>query len=339
MNRRDFLRAALAITVLPTVRCGSDDAREGPPVAPVTPPDPNAVPQRTLGTTGATVSILGLGGYHMGVPSEEEGVRIVRTAIDGGITFLDNCWDYHAGESERRMGRALRDGYRARAFLMTKIDGRTKAAAARQIDESLANLGVEQVDLMQLHEVIRADDPPRTFEPGGAIEALLEAREAGKVRFLGFTGHKSPAIHLAMLDAARAHGFRWDTVQMPLNVLDAHFDSFEKGVLPRLVEEGIGIIGMKPMADGRIPQLAVAGAEDCLRYAMSLPVSVTVTGCDSLERVEQALRVARGFQPLAEPDVNALLERTRPTGQTGADERYKTTDRYDATTHNPDWLG
>lgn len=337
MNRRDFLRATLALTVLPAVRCGNGNGKEGQPDPPS---DPGGIPRRTLGRTGATVSIIGLGGYHMGVPSEEEGVRIVRTGIDGGISFLDNCWDYHAGESERRMGRALRDGYRERAFLMTKIDGRTKAAAARQIDESLANLGVGQVDLMQLHEVIRENDPPRTFEPGGAIEALLEARASGKVRFLGFTGHKSPAIHLAMLDAAKAHGFTWDTVQMPLNVLDAHFDSFEKGVLPRLVEEGIGIIGMKPLADGRVPQLGVPGAaEECLRYAMSLPVSVTVTGCDTLERVEQALRVARGFQPLAEAEVRALLDRTRPSGQTGGDERYKTTDDYDATTHNPDWLG
>jgi aryl-alcohol dehydrogenase-like predicted oxidoreductase len=302
--------------------------------------DDGAVPRRTLGATGATVSILGLGGYHMGVPaSEDESVSIVRAAIDGGITFLDNCWDYHAGESERRMGKALRDGYRDRVFLMTKIDGRTKAAAARQIDESLRNLGVERVDLMQLHEVIRADDAGRSFAAGGAIEALVEARDAGKIRFIGFTGHKSPAIHLGMLDEAAARGFRFDTVQMPLNVLDAHFDSFEREVLPRLVQDGVGVIGMKPMADGRIPQRGIASAEDCLRYAMSLPVSVTITGCDSRERVDQALRVARGFQPLAEADVEALLARTASAGTTGDDERYKTTDGYDATTHNPSWLG
>lgn len=337
MHRRDFLKAAIALTVLPSVRCGDGEEGAGPPGGPT---DPDAIPRRRLGRTGATVSILGLGGWHMGVPdSEQESLRIVRTAIDGGIDFLDNCWDYHAGESERRMGKALRDGYRERVFLMTKIDGRTRAAAARQIDESLANLGVEQVDLMQLHEVIRADDPARTFEPGGAIEALLEARAAGKIRFLGFTGHKSPGFHRAMLDTSREHGFRWDTVQMPLNVLDAHYDSFERGVLPRLVEEGIGVIGMKPMADGRIPQLEIAAAEDCLGYAMSLPVSVTITGCESVERVEQALRIARGFQPLPEEAVAALLERTRPAGQGGADERYKTTERYDGTTQNPEWLG
>jgi aryl-alcohol dehydrogenase-like predicted oxidoreductase len=336
MNRRDFLRAALALTVLPAVRCGSDMGDD--PGAGGS--DPNAIPRRMLGGTGATVSILGLGGWHMGVPdSEEESVRIVRTAIDGGIDFLDNCWDYHDGESERRMGKALRDGYRERVFLMTKIDGRTKVAAAQQIDESLANLGVDVIDLMQLHEVIRESDPPRTFEAGGAIEALLEAREAGKVRFLGFTGHKSPTFHLAMLDTSRAHGFAWDTVQMPLNVLDAHYDSFERTVLPRLVEEGLGVIGMKPMADGRIPQLGLASADECLRYAMSLPVSVTITGCESVERVEQALAIARGFQPLGEDAVMALLDKTRPSGETGVDERYKTTERYDGTTQNPDWLG
>jgi aryl-alcohol dehydrogenase-like predicted oxidoreductase len=336
MNRRDFLRAAIALTVLPSVRCGSD--MEDDPGAGGS--DPNAIPRRMLGRTGATVSILGLGGWHMGVPdSEDESVRIVRTAIDGGIDFLDNCWDYHAGESERRMGKALRDGYRERVFLMTKIDGRTKEAAARQIDESLANLGVDVIDLMQLHEVIRASDPGRTFGPGGAIEALVEARQAGKIRFIGFTGHKSPTFHHAMLDTSREHGFTWDTVQMPLNVLDAHYDSFERTVLPRLVEEGIGVIGMKPMADGRIPQLGLAAADECLRYAMSLPVSVTITGCESVERVEQALAIARGLQPLAEAEVTALLDRTRPSGETGADERYKTTERYDGTTQNPEWLG
>ncbi len=330
MNRRDFLRAALALTVLPAVGCAGGGGGPGGTSA--------ALPQRVLGRTGARVSIVGLGGYHMAIPDEQESLRIVRAAIDGGITFLDNCWDYHDGASERRMGRALRDGYRERVFLMTKIDGRSKENAARQLDASLARLEVEHVDLLQLHEVIRDDDPARTFAPGGAIEALLEARAAGKARFLGFTGHKAPRIHAAMLDAARAYGFTWDAVQLPLNVLDAHFDSFERQLLPRLVEEGVGVIGMKPLADGRIPQVNVAGAEEALRYAMSLPVSVTVTGCDSMERVEQALRVARGFTPLAEDEVNALLARTAPAGEGGGDERYKTTDRYDATSHNPSWI-
>lgn len=329
MNRRDFLKAAVALTVLPSLRCGSGGTAVGSSSSPI--------PRRRLGKTGAVVSVIGLGGFHLGIPDEQESIRIVRTALDGGVTFLDNCWDYHAGESERRMGKALRDGYRDKAFLMTKVDGRSREKAASQIDESLRNLGVEQVDLLQLHEVIHDDDPERAFAAGG-IDALLEARQVGKTRFVGFTGHKSPSIHLAMLDAAAARGIRFDTVQMPLNCLDAHHDSFERNVLPRLVEEGIGVIGMKPLADGRIAQLGIATAEECLRYSMSLPVAVAITGCESLERVEQALRVATGFQPLSEAEVAGLLERTRPAGSAGAEELYKTTERYDATSQNPDWL-
>lgn len=333
MRRRDFLRAALALSALPVLRCGGGS---GGTVGAV---GTSAVPERLLGRTGARVSALGLGGYHLGIPSSaEESVRLLRTAVDGGITFLDNCWDYHDGESERRMGLALRDGWRDRVFLMTKIDGRSREVAARQIDESLSRLGVDHVDLLQLHEVIRDSDPPRTFEPGGALEALLAARDAGKARFLGFTGHKSPAIHEAMLDAAAAHGFRWDAVQMPLNVLDAHYDSFEARVLPRLVRDAIGVIGMKPLADGRIAQKDLAGAEEALRYAMSLQVSVTVTGCETMERVEQALRVGRGFTPMSQEEAAALLARTAPAGESGADERYKTTDAYDATAQNPSWI-
>jgi aryl-alcohol dehydrogenase-like predicted oxidoreductase len=301
----------------------------------------SGIPRRWLGRTGETVSLVGLGGFHMARPglSEGESVRIVRSAIDGGVTFLDNCWDYNGGDSERRMGRALRDGYRERVFLMSKIDGRTRESAARQIDESLRRLGTDRIDLMQLHEVIHTDDPERSFRAGGAMEALADAKRAGKVRFIGFTGHKSPSLHLAMLDAADAHGFRFDTVQMPLNVLDAHFDSFERRVLPRLLEQGIGVLGMKPMADGRIVYEGIAAAEECLRYAMSLPVSTVITGCDSAERVEQALRVAKGFQPLAEREVSELLARTADRARGGVSERYKTTTEYDGTTQNPDWLG
>jgi aryl-alcohol dehydrogenase-like predicted oxidoreductase len=332
MTRRDFLRLAVAATVVPAVGCGHGGgmAAAGGTIA-----------RRRLGRTGEVVSLVGLGGYHLAQPgvSEDESVRIVRTAIDGGITFLDNCWDYNGGESERRMGRALRDGYRERAFLMTKIDGRTRSAAASQIDDSLRRLGTDRIDLMQLHEVIHGDDPDRAFRDGGAIQALDEARRAGKVRFIGFTGHKSPSIHLSMLDAADAHGFRFDTVQMPLNVLDAHYDSFEQRVLPRLLRAEIGVIGMKPMADGRIVREGIASAEECLGYAMSLPASVVITGCETQDRVRQALRVAAGFRPMAEGDVNALLARTAPRAQAGASERYKTTTDYDGTTQNPEWLG
>ncbi len=331
MTRRDFLRLALAATVAPAVGCGGGTGMSAG----------GGIARRRLGRTGEVVSLAGLGGYHMaqaGV-SEADSVRIVRAAIDRGLTFLDNCWDYNGGESERRMGLALRDGWRARAFLMTKIDGRTKEAAARQIDESLQRLGTDRIDLMQLHEVIHGDDPDRAFRAGGAMEALADAKRAGKVRFVGFTGHKAPAIHLAMLDAADAHGFRFDTVQMPLNVLDAHFDSFERQVLPRLVEQEIGVIGMKPMADGRIVYEGIASAEECLRYAMSLPVSVVVTGCESEDRVRQALRIAGGFQPMPEGDVTALLARTAERARAGTSEHYKTTTEYDGTTQNPEWMG
>jgi aryl-alcohol dehydrogenase-like predicted oxidoreductase len=333
MTRRDFLRLAVAATVAPAVGC---DGGAGMAAT-----AGGTIPRRKLGRTGEVVSLAGLGGYHMaqqGV-SEQQSIRIVRTAVDGGITFLDNCWDYNGGESERRMGLALQGGYRERVFLMTKIDGRTKQAAAQQIEDSLRRLRTDRIDLMQLHEVIHEDDPGRVFQEDGAVAALTEARRAGKIRFIGFTGHKSPTLHLAMLDAAAAHGFRFDTVQMPLNVLDAHFDSFEQRVLPRLVADEIGVIGMKPMADGRIVYEGTGTAEECLRYAMSLPTSVVITGCESEDRVRQALGIAAGFQPMSEPQVNALLARTAPKAQNGVSEQYKTTTIYDGTTQNPEWLG
>jgi aryl-alcohol dehydrogenase-like predicted oxidoreductase len=275
----------------------------------------------------------------MGIQRDErESIDIVRAAVDGGIDFLDNCWDYNDGESERRMGKALRDGYRERVFLMSKIDGRTRAKAARQIEESLERLQTDRIDLMQIHEIIRESDPGRCFAEGGAVEALVEARRAGKIRFIGFTGHKSPRWHLEMLGEADRNGFAFDTVQMPLNVLDAHYDSFERNVLPVLLEREIGVIGMKPMADGRIVQAGIATPEECLRYAMSLPTSVVLTGCDGMDRVEQALRVAGGFEVLSEGEVDALLAKTSAAGRDGGSELYKSTERYDGTTQNPSWL-
>lgn len=298
------------------------------------------VPRRRLGRTGEAVSILGLGGAHIGTQDDPaESVRIIRTAIDGGITFLDNCWDYHDGESERRMGRALRDGYRQRVFLMTKIDGRDAKSAARQIDESLQRLGTDHLDLLQLHEVIYDADPERAFAPGGAIEALVAAQKAGKARFLGFTGHKSPAIHLQMLAAARRAGFRFDAVQMPLNVMDAHFESFEKQVLPELLADGIAVLGMKPMGDKFILESGTVEAAECLRYAASLPTSVVITGMDELSRVAQALQLARTFQPYSEPELEALLARTAEAARAGTWEKYKTTHHFDGTYERPEWLG
>ena len=299
------------------------------------------VPRRVLGQTGEMVSAIGLGGFHIGKPdlSEKESIRIIRTAIDSGITFMDNSWDYHGGESERRMGKALRDGYRERAFLMTKIDGRDRVSAERQLDESLRRLQTDHVDLLQFHEVIHADDPDRIFAEGGAVEAAIEAREAGKTRYVGFTGHKSPGIHTSMLEAAARHGFRLDTVQMPLNIMDAHYQSFEKTVLPILVREGIGVIGMKTMGDGVILKCGMATPIECLHYAMNLPTSVVVTGCDSMGVLEQALTAAITFRPLTGDEVRELLARTAGAAANGRYEPYKTTNKHDGTDANPQWLG
>lgn len=296
------------------------------------------MPRRPLGRTGVDVSILGLGGYHLGVPSEQEAVRIVHEAIDHGLTFLDNCWDYHDGESERRMGNALEGGYRERAFLMTKIDGRTAEAATRQLDESLRRLRTDRLDLVQIHEVIRMSDPARVFAPGGAIEALVRARQAGKARFIGFTGHKSPDIHLAMLEEARRHGFRFDTVQMPLNVMDAQYESFQKLVLPVLLRDGIGVLGMKPMGSGVILESGIVSPATCLRYALSLPTSVVITGMDSMAVLRQNLETGLTFEPLSPREKDMLLARTATAAKAGKYEKYKTSERFDGTTHHPQWL-
>src|ERR1043166_1607727 len=227
---------------------------------------------RTLGRTGQKISAIGLGGFHIGVPpDEQDGIRIIRSAVDRGITFLDNCWDYHDGGSEVRMGKALRDGYRDKVFLMTKIDGRTKPAAARQIEESLRRLQTDRIDLLQHHEIIRMEDPDRLFAQNGATAAGLEAQKAGKIRFIGFTGHKDPAVHLRTLEIAAEHQFRFDAVQMPLNVMDAHFRSFEKHVVPVLVKDGIGVLGMKPLGSGEMLKTQSVAGMECLHYALNLP--------------------------------------------------------------------
>ena len=294
---------------------------------------------RTLGHTGEKVSIVGLGGYHMAVSGDTNvSTRIVRTAIDNGINFMDNCWDYHGGESERRMGNALRDGYRDRVFLMTKIDSHSKAGAARQIDECLRRLQTDRIDLMQFHEVIRMDDPEKIFAKGGSFEAALEAKQAGKIRYIGFTGHKGPAIHLHMLEVSLANGFTPDTVQMPLNVMDAHFDSFGRQVLPEFVKHNIGVLGMKPMGAGFILKSGVVTPIECLHYAMNLPTSVVITGCESVADVEQAIVAANTFKPMNDEQVAAILEKTAPAGNSGRFEGYKTTLMFDGTTANPEWL-
>src|SRR2546421_3067450 len=300
-----------------------------------------SIPMRTLGRTGERVSAIGLGGFHLGKPDlrEAESIRIIRAAIDAGINFLDNSWDYNDGRSEIRMGKALREGYRERAFLMTKIDGQTRPAAARQIEESLRRLQTDVIDLLQFHEIIRMEDPDRIFALGGAIGAALEAKDAGRIRYIGFTGHKNPAIHLRMLETAVKHGFRFDTVQMTLNVMDAHFESFEKKVLPVLVKEGIGVLGMKPLGDRQIPASKTVSPVECLHYAMNLPTSVVITGCDSMEILEQALHAARTFRPMTTEAGRALLAQNTTAAQAGAFERYKTTHDFDSTVAHPRWLG
>ena len=299
------------------------------------------VPYRILGRTGERVSALGLGGWHLGFPSvsDDESLRIIRTAIDHGITFLDNSWDYFDGVSEERMGKALRDGYRDRVFLMTKINGRSKKEAARQLDESLRRLGVETIDLVQHHEVIRFEDPNRIFDEEGAHAALDEARTAGKVRFIGFTGHKDPEIHLHTLRVAGENGVIFDAVQLPLNVMDVHYRSFERLVLPELVNDGIGVLGMKPLSNGLILRSNTVTARECLHYALSLPTAVVITGVESMARLEAALDALRTFRQLDEGEMNALRAKTARDGSRGAFELFKTSSVYDGTAQHPEQLG
>ncbi|HEY6558825.1 MAG TPA: aldo/keto reductase [Polyangiaceae bacterium] len=297
------------------------------------------IPKRALGRTGEQVSMLGLGGFHIGTQSDEqESIRIIRSAVEAGVTFLDNCWDYNEGQSEIRMGKALQDGYRDKVFLMTKIDGRTRKVAAEQLEQSLKRLQTDRIDLVQIHEIIRAEDPARCFAKEGAMSALLEAKKAGKLRYIGFTGHKDPAHHLAMLEAGFERDFSFDAVQMPLNVMDPHFKSFEKHVLPVLTERGIGVLGMKSLGSGEILKAGVVNATECLHYTMNLPTSVVITGCDSMKVLEQALRAARTFEPMPKAAVQALLERTRAHAKQGEYEHFKTKTVFDGTVKNPHWL-
>ncbi len=295
---------------------------------------------RTLGSTGERVSAIGMGGFHLSKPkTDEEAVKLIRTAIDRGITFMDNCWDYADGLSEIRAGKALRDGYRNKVFQMSKIDGRDKKSAAKQIDESLLRLQTDRIDLMQFHEIIRLEDPDKIFAEGGAFEAMTDAKKAGKIRYIGFTGHKDPFVHLRMLEVAAAHNFKFDAVQMPLNVMDAHFRSFEKQVLPKLVAGKTGILGMKSMGDPFILDSKTVTPLECLNYALSLPTSVVITGIEKPEILEQAFTVAKNFKPLTSSEMTALLNKTKSAAMTGKFEKFKTDSRFDGTAKNPKWLG
>ena len=347
MDRRKFIvSSAICAGALLTTRgktFGAENTTEANEAMTFETPDTKLEGEmiyRTLGSTGERVSAIGMGGFHMSKPkTDEEAVKLIRTAIDRGITFLDNCWDYAEGVSEIRAGKALKDGYRKRVFLMSKIDGRDKKTAAKQIDESLLRLQTDRVDLMQFHEIIRFEDPDKIFADGGAFEAMTEAKKAGKIRYIGFTGHKNPAIHLQMLEIAAAHNFKFDAVQMPLNVMDAHFRSFQNQVLPKLVAEKIGVLGMKSMGDPFILESNTVTAQECLNYSLSLPTSVVITGIDKPEILEQAFTVAKNFKPLTQSEMSAILAKTKDAAMTGKFEKFKTDSRFDGTAKNPKWLG
>ena len=293
--------------------------------------DSGEVPRRFLGRTGVEVSALALGGYHLGMTkTKREALRIVHEAIDAGVTFMDNAWEYHEGYSEELMGEAL-EGRREKVFLMTKVcsHGRDKKTALRQLEQSLRRLKTDHLDLWQIHEVVYDNDPDLHFAPGGAVEALEQAKREGKVRFVGFTGHKDPEIHLKMI----AHEFPFDTCQMPLNVFDATFRSFERRVLPALLVRRIAPLGMKSMCGEGVPiKKRVVKPEEALRYAMSLPVASTVSGMDSLKVLRQNLRVARGFEPYTEDEMQSLRERCAAAAADGRFELYKTSKHFDGET-------
>ncbi len=295
---------------------------------------------RELGKTGERVSVICMGGYHLGKQEDAaESIRLMHTGIDRGITFLDNCWDYNDGLSEVRMGQALRDGYRSKVFLMTKMDGRTKDSYNRQLEQSLGRLQTDMIDLVQFHEIIRMEDPDRIFAEGGAMEAAIAARQAGKIRYIGFTGHKDPAVHLRMLEMAKQHGFHFDTVQMPINVMDAHFRSFTHQVMPVCIEQGIGVLAMKTFGDGFILKSNTVQPVEALHYSLNLPVSAIITGIDSPETMNQAFEAVKTFKPMSESQVASLLAQTKDAAATGKFEPFKTTSHFDGTAANPKYLG
>ena len=337
MERRSFLKSAAAAGV--AAAAGTSIA-QSPAKAATTRPEAPGMIYRDLGTTGERVSAIGLGGYHIGKqPDADESIALIRKAIDSGITFLDNCWDYNDGLSEVRMGHALRDGYRSKVFLMTKMDGRTKDSYNKQLEQSLGRLQTDTIDLVQFHEVIRMEDPDRIFAPNGAIEAAVAAKQAGKIRYIGFTGHKDPAVHLRMLETAQKHSFHFDTIQMPINVMDAHFRSFTKEVIPVALKQGIGVLAMKTFGDHHILDSKTVEPIEALHYGLTQPVSVVITGIDSPTILDQALTAARTFKPLTEAQQATLLARTREAALEGKFELFKTSAQYDGTAANPKWLG
>ena len=337
MDRRNFLKSATVAAAGSVAPAGVQSAQSSN--VPRRPESPHMI-YRELGRTGERVSAIGIGGYHLGKQADpDESIHLLRSAIDRGITFMDNCWDYNGGISEVRMGQALRDGYRQKVFLMTKIDGRDKNTAARQIEQSLGRLQTDVIDLLQFHEVIRLDDPDVIFAPGGAIEAVQEAKQAGKIRYIGFTGHKDPSVHLRMFETADKHGFHFDTVQMPINVMDAHFRSFLNQVAPVAQQHGTAILAMKTFGDPYILQSKTVTPMEALHFGLNSPASVVITGIDSTAILDQAFQAVESFRPMDPPQVAAILAKTKDAAMTGKFELFKTSTHYDGTIRNPSWLG
>jgi uncharacterized protein len=331
-SRRDFVKGAAAFTATAmanarlALNARTKSAAQSGAGAPSS--SDQQVPKRELGKTGAQVSAIGVGGYHLGsTKDQQEANELVARAMDAGINFFDNAWDYHDGLSEERLGTALK-GKRDQAFVMTKVctHGRGKDVAMQMLEQSLRRLQTDHLDLWQIHEVIYYNDPDLIFAPGGAAEALVAAKQQGKVRFVGFTGHKDAAIHLRML----AQNFPFDTVQMPLNAFDASFRSFETQVMPEANKRGIGVLGMKSLGGaGEMVTNGAITAQEGLRYAMSLPVGTTISGMDSLDVLEQNLKVARGFQPMVAAEMQGLRDRVKVYAADGRFELFKTTKKYD----------
>jgi aryl-alcohol dehydrogenase-like predicted oxidoreductase len=364
VKRRDFISAAAAAAASLSLRSGAEQkagaSKDNAMPAGTSSKAASRIPRvnqpgtmrgemlyRKLGSTGEEVSVIGLGGSHLGQPlvPEDEALRLIHEGIDRGINFLDNAWDYNEGRSEERVGKALsQGGYRNKAFVMTKIDGRTKETATNQINDSLKRLKVDHIDLLQHHEVLRYDDPDRIFNQGGSMEAVLAAKEAGKIRYIGFTGHKDPHIHLSMLEVAQRNGFHFDTVQMPINIMDAHFRSFSQLVVPEAVRQNIAVLGMKCFGSGVLFKSSVLkdGAitpVECLHYSLNLPISVQITGINSKMLLDQAFDAVRSFHPMDESAVAALIAKSENAAMNGEFELFKTTSHFDTTARHPDWLG
>ena len=346
MERRDFLKTATAASLAAAgssalaqkLETNAPTSKE----APISRPEHPGMIYRELGTTGERVSAIGMGGFHLAKDEKttaQDAIRLVRSASDAGVTFFDNCWDYNDGISEVRMGQALKDGYRQKAFVMTKLDARTAKDYDKQLEQSMGRMDTDVIDLVQFHEILRFEDPDRIFAEDGAIHAAMAARKAGKLRYIGFTGHKDPQIHLRMFEVAAQHGFHFDTVQMPVNAMDAHFRSFTHEVIPVAQKAGTGVLAMKTFGDGYILRSKTIDPIEALHYGLSQQVSVVITGIDKPEILQQALTAVSTFKPFTPEQTATFLAKTKDAAMTGKYEPFKTSSIFDGTANNPKWLG